>query len=81
MTTISLRPAITIRPAIQQVCSVCRIPSESPVHRHTDMHSTAPYRGKYTDCPCCGKRVEDPRDRNYQARARRWKRKKKGREC
>lgn len=46
-------------------CSVCGS------HETTDV-SKATYSGKYSDCPCCGRRVGDPSNKNYQARARRW---------
>ena len=56
------------KPALQQICSVCRAPHDS----QPELRSKAGFRSKYSDCPCCGKRVESPTDRNYQARARRW---------
>ena len=57
---------LTIKQSIHLICDVCKKPYDSPfVSEPTNSKS------KYSLCPCCGREVQDPKDKNYQVRARR----------
>lgn len=64
-------PHLTQQPAqvqeLQQICNVCGSQLGG-----TDYQPQAYIASKYSGCPCCGRKVGNPLDRNYQARARRY---------
>ena len=57
---------------LQQICTVC-----GGQLGGIDPQPQAHFASKYSGCPCCGRKVGNPLDKNYQARARRYMKRNK----